>query len=97
LGIGWQAEIRGSMVTQSKAWVDAIESMLEDVNEGCDRATETCSRLDHVPKGSLAYEDELEELTMQIEALAAKLEYVCDALESAEKSLPKPPPPARPM
>jgi hypothetical protein len=85
------------MVIQSKAWVDAIERMLEDVNHDCDRATQTCNRLDQFPKGSLAYDDELDELTIQLEALAAKLENVCEALESAEKTLPKPPSAARPM
>lgn len=82
---------------QAKAWVDRIERLLEDVNKSCDRATNTCNRLDRFQKGSLAYDDELDELTLQLESLASKLETVCEELESAEKSLPKPPPPVRTM
>lgn len=82
---------------QAKAWVHTIERLLEDVNKGCDRATTTCNRLDQFPKGSLAYDDELDELTLQLESLTSKLETVCEALESAEKSLPKPPQPVRTM
>lgn len=82
----------GSMAIQSKAWVEAIERLLEDVNEGCDRATKTCNRLDQFPKGSLAYDDELDELTLELESLAVKLESVCEALETAEKSTPQKPP-----
>jgi hypothetical protein len=85
------------MAMQPKAWVDTIERLLEDVNKRCDRATRTCNRLDQFPKGSLAYDDELDELTLELESLASKLESVCEALESAEKSLPKPPQPDRTM
>jgi hypothetical protein len=94
-----QSELQAAepMVMQSKTWVTAIERLLEDVNEGCDRATRSCNRLDQFPKGSLAYDDELDELTLQLESLAAKLESVCEALENAEKSLPKPPAADRPM
>ena len=85
------------MMIQAKVWVNAIERLLEDVNEGCDRATRTCNRLDQFPKGSLAYDDQLDELTLELERLASKLETVCEALESAEKSLPKAPAPDRTM
>jgi chromosome segregation ATPase len=86
------------MATESKALVDAVERLLNEVNEGCDRAMRTCSKLDQLQKGSLDYEDGLDELADELESITAKLETLCEALQAFEKPRPEgPPPPQRPM
>ncbi len=85
-----------SMATQSEALVDAVERLLEEVNEGCNRAGRTCGKLDRLQKGSLDCEDGLD--ADEMERMVAKLESVCEALKAPEKPCPeKPPPTRRPM
>ena len=84
------------MATQTKALIEAVERLLDEVNEGCDRAGRTCSKLDQLQKGSLDYADGLDDLADELEFITAKLEGVCEALKSLEKpSAEGPRPPSR--
>lgn len=84
------------MVIQSEALIEAVERLLQKVNEGCDRAGRTCSKLDRLQKGTLDYGDGLGDLADELEFIAAKVESLREALKALAKPCPQPPPAPRP-
>ena len=80
------------MATQPEALIETVEKLLDEVNEGIDCAERVCRRLDRLQKGSLDYEDGLEDLAHELEFIAGKVESVGEALQALKKPAPEEPP-----